>query len=132
MRLLGLLFPTENFERIQRGLTSDDVNANASSRELIENLLQLPLRTQVLALIDDAPDPDRLERAVDPYVPAAVEYKTLILEFLKREDELGTLATYHAAETGLAVLPRAGSTSRKKMAGLIERAAATAVVGVGS
>ena len=55
-RLLGLRHRGEDFEKIYRGLRSASAKVRASSRELLENLLEPPLREAVLALVDDVPD----------------------------------------------------------------------------
>ena len=51
-RLLDLLYRGENFRRIYRGLRSPDRRVQASSRELLENVLRPPLKAPVLALVD--------------------------------------------------------------------------------
>ena len=99
-RVLALQFPSENFERIQRGLRSKNPKARASSRELLENLVAPPLRQAVLALVDELPDAERLARAPQTLAPGPVPYDRLLSSFVARDDELGILARYHAADTG--------------------------------
>lgn len=67
MRLLGLLQEGADFEDIHRGLYSADVRAAASSRELLDGILDEQLRRPVLALVE-VPEP-RLEDA-GPYYRA--------------------------------------------------------------
>ena len=42
-RLLGLLYPEEDFTRIHRGFVSQDPREHASSVELLENVVAAPL-----------------------------------------------------------------------------------------
>jgi len=62
-RLLGLRFPSEEFEPIYLGLRSDNRDVHAGSIELIENVLEPPLRDAVSGLVEDLEDPKRLEHA---------------------------------------------------------------------
>jgi ATP:ADP antiporter, AAA family len=52
-RLLNLYADDDEFARIHRGLHSPKREARAGSRELIENLVDAPLRRPLLTLIDD-------------------------------------------------------------------------------
>lgn len=115
LRVLGLLFPQESFDRIQRGLHSNDAKTQASSRELIENLLKNDLRASILALIDDLPDSERIVRALPQHRPAKMEHAELMVLLFQRSDELGTLAWYHARELGL-VEAKAGEDPAKVLA----------------
>jgi hypothetical protein len=54
-RYLDLLHPGEPLERIHAGLNHPDAHRRASSRELLEYLLEPSLRERVLALVDEAP-----------------------------------------------------------------------------
>jgi AAA family ATP:ADP antiporter len=102
--LLGLIHPGENFERIYRGLQNKSAKARASSRELIENLIRAPLRSPLLALVDDLPAAARLEAAAPFYTPAKWEYETLVHALVSQADEnLHSLAKYHAIEAGLGI-----------------------------
>jgi AAA family ATP:ADP antiporter len=101
-RLLGLLFRGEDFYRIHRGLRNTDPKVRAGSRELLENLLEPPLRDAVLALVDDVPDEDRLARARPELAALAVDYDALLATLLEHPSEtLRSLAAYHAGELGL-------------------------------
>ena len=100
--LLGLIHPGENFERIYRGLQHKNAKARASSRELIENLIRAPLRSPLLALVDDLSDAARLAAAAPFYTPAHLEYESLVQALVSQTDEnLHSLAKYYAFESGM-------------------------------
>jgi hypothetical protein len=96
--VLGLLHPAERFARIQRGLSSANVKARASGRELIENVLTPPLRDRVLALVDDVSDRERLSRLGTERTEDS--YRALLAAMIEQGGELGVLASYHATELG--------------------------------
>ncbi len=101
-RLLGLAHPGEDWKRMYLGLESKDPGARASSRELLEHILEEPLRGAVLALVDDIPDADRFSsaeplRRLEPY-----PYEALLGALLDSGGEtLQCLAAYHVGELGL-------------------------------
>ncbi|MGE0452410.1 MAG: Npt1/Npt2 family nucleotide transporter [Vicinamibacteria bacterium] len=101
-RLLGLLHRGEDFRQIHRGLRSQNSKVRAGSRELLENLLREPLRGPVLALVDDAPEAERL-RTLEPAMrPERLEYEALLAFLLEQPGEtLRCLVAYHVAELGL-------------------------------
>jgi AAA family ATP:ADP antiporter len=105
-RLLGLLHPHENFERIHRGLLKSSAKTRASSRELVENVVEPPLRNAILTLIDELPDEERLARAAPWYRRAGVSYEETMRTLLARGGETASVASYHAAEIGLRVTAR--------------------------
>src|SRR5262249_25103727 len=86
----------EDFEEIWRGLRSQNARRRASSRELIENICQPPLRPRVLALVGEAaPRRTNLE-------PAA--YERALREILARgSSTMRILAEYRAIELGIHV-----------------------------
>ncbi len=98
---LGLLHPSENFDRIRRGLSSKDPRVRASSRELVEHVVASPAREALLILLDELPDADRLARAPSPFAPPTVDADGVLRAFLARTGELRALAEVHAAELGL-------------------------------
>ena len=101
-RIHGLVVPGEDFDRIFRGLRSKSAKARASSRELIENLLSPPLRDWTLAIVDDAPDAERLARAAPLHVRRFPPYETALREILAQgDDTLRSLVAYHACELGI-------------------------------
>jgi hypothetical protein len=104
-RLLALQFRDEDFRGIYYGLRNNDARVRSSSRELLENLVKPPLRGPLLALVDDSPDWDRLQRAAPFYAPGLVDYETLLARILDEPGEsLRCIAIYHVGELGLVEL----------------------------
>jgi hypothetical protein len=101
-RLLDLQFGGQDLERIYRGLASAEPKVQASSRELLEALLQSPMREAVLALVNDVPDRLRIAEAQAFYRPQDLGYEELLGKLLEEPGEtLRCLAAYHVAELGL-------------------------------
>jgi ATP:ADP antiporter, AAA family len=129
-RLLGLLYRAEDFEKMYRGLRSAESKVRAGSRELLENLLEPPLREAVLRLVDDAPGGASV--VGQPYYrPAELGYEDLLGLLLDQPGEtLRCLAVYHVGELGLTALrPRLEAFRAQPTTGLfvlrvIERALA--------
>src|SRR5262249_29354283 len=87
------------------GLWNQSAKVRSSSRELLENLIEPPLRGALLALVDDAPDGDRLRRAAPYYAPRPLDYETLLALILEQPGEsLPSIAAYHVGELGLRAL----------------------------
>src|SRR5262245_59444766 len=104
-RLLALQFRDEDFRGIYFGLRNNDARVRSSSRELLENLVRPPLRVPLLALVDDAPDWDRLQSAAPFYSPRLVDYETLLARILDESGEsMRCIAIYHVGELGLVEL----------------------------
>lgn len=104
-RLLGLQFRTEDFRQIHRGLRNTNPKVRSSSRELLEHLLEPPLRQAVLALVDDAPDARRLAQARPYFVAAPLGYEDLLRSLLGETSEtVRCIAAYHVGELGLSEL----------------------------
>jgi AAA family ATP:ADP antiporter len=100
-RLLQLRFRSENVRAIHRGLGNADRRVRAASRELLENLLEEPLRATVMALVDDLPDEQRLAR-IPGERPVDDDYGALLtLMTVAGSASLRWLAAFHAAEIGL-------------------------------
>src|SRR5262249_59051637 len=92
-------------EDVSRGLWNQRAKVRPSGRELLENLIEPPLRGALLALVDDAPDGDRLRRAAPYYLPQPRDYETLIGIILEQPGEsLPSIAAYHVGELGLRAL----------------------------
>ncbi len=92
--LLGLLF-REDFDDVVRGLRSSDPKRRASSVELVENLVQPPLRQRVVAIIGDA-----------QVTPPAIPYEEAVREMLARgSGTIRTLAEVRASELGIEIGP---------------------------
>jgi hypothetical protein len=104
-RLLGLTLRGEDLRRIYRGLRSTDAKLRAGSRELLENLVQPPLRDAVLALVDDASDVRRLVAARPFYRAERLDYDGVLAALLEQPSEtVRCLAAYHVGELGLTAL----------------------------
>ena len=92
----------QDLERIYRGLASTDPKVQSSSRELLEALLDSPMREAVLALVNDVPDRLRMAEAQAFYRPQDLGYEALLGQLLEEPGEtLRCLAAYHVAELGL-------------------------------
>ncbi len=101
-RLLGLQFRHEDLRSIYRGRNSASPKIRASSRELLENLLEPPVRDAVLALQDDTGDAQRLGAAAPFYRVPILDYEILLGMMLEEASEsLCCLAAHHIAELGL-------------------------------
>jgi ATP:ADP antiporter, AAA family len=104
-RLLALQFRHEDFKGIYRSLWNRSPKVRASSRELLENLIEPPLRGALLALVDDAPDAERLRRGAPLYTPRPLDYESLLALILEQPGEsLRCIAAYHVGELGLTAL----------------------------
>jgi hypothetical protein len=104
-RLLALRHRGEDFKGIYRGLRSSEPRARASSRELLENVLEPWLRGPVLAIVDEAGDESRLARAGEMYAPAPVLYEDVLALILDRGGEsLRCVAAHHVGELRLVAL----------------------------
>jgi ATP/ADP translocase/HEAT repeat protein len=104
-RLLGLRYRGENFQQIHRGLRNTDPKVRSGSRELLENLLDPPLREAVLALVDDAADDVRLAHAGPFYEAAPMDYEAVLVTLLESSSEtMQSIAAYHVGELGLTAL----------------------------
>jgi ATP/ADP translocase len=104
-RLLALQHRGEDFKGIYRGLRSSEPRARASSRELLENVLDPRRRGAVLGVVDDAGDEARLAAAGEIYAPAPLEYEDVLSLILERGGEsLRCVAAHHVGEVGLVAL----------------------------
>jgi len=109
-RLLGLLYPTEDFVQIYRSLALSK-QQRATSIELLESILREPVRGAVLGLVDDGADELRLARAGRYHRAKALGYAELLASLAESDsDSLQQLSRYHAAELGLS--PAALQTGR--------------------
>ena len=110
-RLLGLIFRHEDLRSIHRGLTNADSNVRAGSRELLEDLLDPPLRELVLGLVNDVADAHRLAELRPDLADASVDYESLLALLHQARQPLRSLAAYHAGELGLTVDARGEAES---------------------
>jgi len=128
-RVLGLLHPNEDFELIYRGLTRRGRRGRAQSRELLDHVLRGEIRAALLALVDDAPDADRLAKAeaATGYAQSPPSYEHLLLTMLEDSSEaVQSVAAYHIGELGLSELAdelrEAGAQSESFLGEVVERA----------
>lgn len=106
-RLLGLLYPAEDFGQIYRSLTLSKQH-RATSVELLENILSEPVRSAVLGLVDDCADDLRLTRAGRYHRSRALDYSELLVQLADGESAaVRELVRYHAAELGLQLAAKA-------------------------
>lgn len=106
LRILGLWLPGEDFDKIYRGLRSTAPVAAASSLELLENLLQPPLREAIIGLaqglVGAAPEDERLKAGARFYKPVGLAYEALLAHILTfPSDSLRAITAYHIGELGL-------------------------------
>ncbi len=106
LRILGLWLPGEDFDKIYRGLRSSDPVTAASSLELLENLLQPPLREAIVGLaqglVGAAPEAERLRAGARFYKPVGLGYEALLAHILTfPSDSLRAITAYHIGELGL-------------------------------
>jgi hypothetical protein len=104
-RLLDLLYPNEDFQRIHRGFDSADARERASSIELLENVIPAPLNAALIGYMDRGEDADRVRRGAAYYTPRSWTYEEILDAFL-REGSVGLrcITLYQIAELGLASL----------------------------
>jgi ATP/ADP translocase len=133
-RLFALHLPGEDWETLYRGLASADAKVRAGSREVLESALPPAWRAALLALVEDAAEPEQAgpEAAFATlYRPLALDYGGLMATLLEQPGEtLRSLAAYHVGEIRLDRLrgnltalqtPRTGLY----LARIVERALAT-------
>jgi ATP:ADP antiporter, AAA family len=107
-RLLGLLYPSEDFGQIYRSLTLSK-QLRATSIELLETILREPVRSAVLGLVDDCADELRLNHAGRYHRVRSLEYAELLAQLAAGEsDAVRQLSRYHARELGLLTAVESG------------------------
>jgi hypothetical protein len=108
-RLLQLRFRGEDVRSIHRGLWNADRRVRAASRELLENLLEEPLRGTLMALVDDLAPEERLARIPGQQQARHDDYQALLAQMAAVESpSLRSLAAFHAGEVGFPVAAAAG------------------------
>jgi hypothetical protein len=107
-RVLALQRRDGDLEDVYRGLRNVDPRLRASSRELLEHLVPGRVRGPILALVDDAPDVERLAAAAGFAPRERLDYERLLAALLAQPREtLRALTIRHVAELRLAETPRA-------------------------
>ena len=104
-RVLGLLFPEEDLRSVYRGLRSARRDVRASSRELLEHLLEPPLRDPILNLVDELDDASKVRRGAPYHRYQPRTYVDVLRELLEAGGTGSrSLVSYHVAELGLTLL----------------------------
>ena len=85
-RLLQIMEPTEEFRIMYTGLRSSDRRVRATSRELLENVVEEPLRTGLVAMVEDMSAARRLSEAAPFHAPASRQELERILQELDSLD----------------------------------------------
>jgi ATP/ADP translocase/HEAT repeat protein len=99
-RLMNLEANDEEFVRVYRGLESRRREAVAGSRELIEHMLEPPLRYSVLELVDDLYDPASREAA--EWQRGGASHSDILRQLLDSGNEsLSSFAAYEIGALGL-------------------------------
>lgn len=102
VHLLGLRWPSRDFAAIRRALDDQDETRRSSSVELLENLLSPPLRGAVVALVDRAPDDERLAAGTSFHAPQRLPYEALLSQLLESSSEaVQDLTAFHVGELDL-------------------------------
>jgi len=103
VRHVALLRPNEDLRRITMALRHGDRRRRAESRELVSALTPAGLGPALDALLDDAPDADRLTRLRESMPVADVEggYEGVLRALLDDDSEaVRAIAAYHVGEMG--------------------------------
>lgn len=107
LRLASLLDPEEDFRVIYLGLRSRNRRLRAESVELLEGTLDSKIAAGLIALLDDAPDEQRLARAISAtgLRPDKTDYPGRLRTMLEDGSEaVRCVAAYHVGELGLSEL----------------------------
>jgi len=126
-RMLGLVHPEEDFQKIFDGLHNPRPTVRASSRELLEALLTNPLRDALVTFLDDLPDDARLLAGRSFHTPGRDEYRAVLEEMLDRGGmALRALSVYHVGELGLTELEEQLESMERRgfLEGVVTRALA--------
>jgi hypothetical protein len=104
--LLSLLYPSEDFRKIQSGLRSDRPAARASSFELLENLLSRDIGRSILGVVTEGSPIERLRAADSELASERLAYAPIVSELEQDPSEaVRAFAMYHAGEIDLAAPP---------------------------
>ncbi len=125
-RLVGLTHddPGQDFQRIYQGIRSDRPDQQASSRELVEALIEPPLRNAILGILDDTSDREKLRHAGRYYRPRVDSYEELMGVLMQEGSvALSSLAAYHVGELKIKTLePYVEEMSRGSSAPVVRTA----------
>lgn len=102
LRLLGLMHPAESFTSIRRDVQSGNPDLRNNALELLENIVQGPVRQQIIALVDEQPDEQRLLAGAELHTPARLNYESLLKALLDSSSTaMQDIAIFHIGELGL-------------------------------
>src|SRR5262245_53688234 len=86
LRLLSLIYPPDDIERINGGLHSDISAKQAQAIEFLDNLLTGEVRRHVFPLFDDARAPERFETLLALLGLASFDGEMALRELLQQDD----------------------------------------------
>lgn len=102
LRLLGLMHPVESFTSIRRDIHSAELDLQNNAIELLENIVRGPARQQIIALVDDQPDEQRLLAGAALHTPARLDYESLLRALLNSSSTaMQDIAVFHIGELRL-------------------------------
>lgn len=104
-RLLGLLYPEEDFQKIYAGIQSDNASLKSSSLELLEAIIENPLRDGFVGYLDAVSSSEKLSFSGIFYTPSQMDYSSVLSELLNTGGlALRSLTAYHIGELGMSEL----------------------------
>lgn len=122
-RILDLLHPGEDLRSIYRGTRSSKKKIRSSSMELLEDLVDPPLRGPLLLVVDDVDDAEKLSRTNAFDVPRSADYERVLRDLLESGGVgMRCLVVYHIGELGMTSLRDALETLPSDTGGLVARA----------
>lgn len=127
-RLLGLLHPLEDVRSIYRGTMNNKRKIRESSLELLEVLVEPPLRDPLLAVVDDIDDNQKLSRAGSYHAPQRLGYEDVLRTLLENGGVgMRCLVAYHVAEIRMNSLSPVLESLPSDTEGLVARSVSRAL-----
>jgi ATP:ADP antiporter, AAA family len=99
LRLIGLLLPGRDVDRMREGLRSDDLAVWSSSFELLESVLPQEFRGPVLALVEAVDDRVRLDDAGVYHPEGPTDYEALLRRLVVDESQTLSELAEHQLRT---------------------------------
>ena len=130
VRLIALAHPREDLRRITHALRHGSRRLRAESRELLGALTWLSLSPTLDALLDDAPDEDRLRRVRETTSlgPLPDGYQALLREMLDDQSQaVRSIVAHHVGELGLTELAEPLRDANEGATGLAREVVARAL-----
>jgi ATP/ADP translocase/HEAT repeat protein len=122
-RVLDLLHPGEDMRSIYRGTRSSKRKIRSSSMELLEDLVEPPLRDAVLLVVDDISDAEKVSRVGMFDLTGRADYESVLRDLLESGGVgMRCLVTYHIGELRMSNLIGALETLPSDTGGLVARA----------